>query len=382
MAVEKGEEKIYSFSCCTLMFIMITASFLGLASFIMFQNIKHNAYIAGLVGMILGLIFLFSFILLKKNMKNMDILEYNVDVFGKVFGNILNVIITLAIFIIATIFLQNIAQFINSNYLVETSLIYIKILLLAPVAYAATKKIATISKISQIIFIFDILFFIISLAGVFEEFDFKRIMPVLSCSTHDLINSSLVFTICGLFSIFLLTVIPESKVHEDKKHNKKLILMYFISCIHIILIMLFVTLTLGEELLPLYKFPEYLTLQEFSLFTIVERVENTLSIQFVLNMFVILTMMVYFIYNCIKKIIKRCFNQNGNVLLQKGRYENLITIIISLLIMIFTSMFYKSTVMFAHFVEEYLIYIIGLGFVLPMYISLIGGVFKRKKENN
>lgn len=376
MAVDKGEEKIYSFSCCTLMFIMITSSFLGLTSFIMFQNIKQNAYISGIIGMILGLIFLFSFILLKKNMKGVDILDYNIYVFGKFFGNLINIFINISVFIIATIFLKNIVEFINSNYLIETSLIYIEILFLAPVAYAASKKISTISKLSQVIFIFDIIFFIVSLAGVFQEFDFKRLMPVLTCSTSDLIKSSLVFTICGLFSIFLLTTIPDSKVYEDKKHNKKMILMYFISCIHIIFIILFVTVTLGEELLPLYRFPEYLTLQEFSLFSILERVENTLSIQFILNVFLILTMMVYFIYNSIKKIIKKNFNKIGNFILQKNEYECLITIIICSLIMIFSNMFYNSLVLFDEFIEKNLMYIILIGFIFPMFLTLIGGIIK------
>ena len=378
MVEDKNEEKIYSFSYCTILFLMISSSFLGLTSFIVFQNLKHNAVISAVIGAILGIILLFSLLKIKKNMGEMDIIEYNIYVFGKIIGNVINVILNVAIFIIASIFLENMCIFINSNYLLDTSLIYIKILMLAPIAYAVSKKIATISRISQIIFIFNILFFIISIIGLFPKFDFERLMPVLSCSYPELGFSSVVYAICGNFTLFLLTIIPAKKVFIDKFQNRKIIFMYLFVNIFIILIMLIVVIVLGENLIKIYKYPEYLTLQEYSVFSIIERVENTLSLQFVLNVFVSLIMMVYFIYTSIKKLSKKIFTKIGKDILEKKEYESITSIIICILILIFTNVVYFSSVTFNQIIKDVYLYIVLIGIIIPMMFTMIIGSIKNK----
>lgn len=380
VSVDKGEEEIYSFSYWTTMFVMIVSSFLGLTAYMIYQKISHNAYFSGIVGTIIGFLFLFGLINLRRYMGNKDIFEYNTFVFGKVLGNIINIFLVCVVFFIATIFFETISQFVNSNYLIETSVNYIKVLLLSPIAFAASKKISTISKISQGIFIATLFFFAISYIGVFGQFDIKRIFPVMSCGIDGVLKYGITYACTGLFSMFLLTCIPNSKIHDDNKTVLKMVLVYLFANVLVTLIMFAVVLTLGEELVAIYKFPEYLTLQEFSIFSIIERVENILALQFILFNFLTLTIMVYFIYNYIKRIIKGLAPKLSKEVLNKNYLEISITIGICLVIWIFTNCFYKSSLFLTQIIKNYYIYITLGGVILPMFIILFFGILKNMKN--
>lgn len=377
---DKGEEEIYSFSYWTTMFVMIISSFLGITAYMIYQKISHNAYFAGIIGTVIGFLLLFGLINLRKYMGDKDIFEYNIFLFGNIFGNIVNIFLVCVVFFIATIFFETIAQFVNSNYLIETSVNYIKVLLLSPIAFAASKKISTISKISQGIFIATLFFFSISYIGIFGQFDIKRIFPVMSCGIDEALKCGIIYACTGLFSMFLLTCIPNSKIHSDNKNVLKMVLVYLFANIIIVLIMLAVVLILGEELILIYKFPEYLTLQEFSIFSIIERVENILALQFILFNFLTLTIMVYFIYNYIKRIIKGLAPKLSKEVLNKNYLEISITIGICLVIWIFTNCFYKSSLFLTYIIKNYYIYITLGGVILPMFIILFFGILKNMKN--
>lgn len=373
-------KKIYEISYLSIMYLMITSSFLGLTSFLMFQEVKHNAYISVFIGSLIGIIFLASFIKIKKMAKDKDIIDYNIEIFGKFFGTIINIILNLSVFFVGCIFFQNIIMFVNTNYLMETSIIYVKILLLCVVAFTSSKKIFTIMKTGNIILILNVLFFVISIIGIFPRFKLIRIFPILNCSLKELICSSLIYTVCGLFSMFLLTIIPNEKIRKDIKNNKKIIWTYIISNLVVLVIFITIVLTLGEKLVEVFKYPEYLTLQEYSLFSIIERVENTLSLQFVLNTFISITIMVYFIYVSVNKIIKKIYEKLNKE--YKKNHEAAISYIICLAILCFTSIFFNSSVLFTEILKKYYFYIILFGIIIPMFITLIVGSIKNKYKSN
>lgn len=373
---KRQNQKVYELSYLSMMFLMIASSFLGLTSFLMFQEVRQNTFIACLIGFGIGFLFLFSFIKIKKMANEKDIIDYNIEVLGKFFGNAINIILNLSIFFVACVFFQNIIMFVNTNYLMETALSYIKILLLCVVAYTSSKKIFTIMRAGNIIIVLNVLFFILSIIGVFPKFKIERMYPILNCDIRSLINSSLVYAVCGMFTMFLLTIIPNSKVHKDNKNTKKVLITYILANIFIIVIILCTTMTLGEKLLEIFKYPEYLTLQEFSLFSIIERVENTLSLQFILNTFVTLSVMVYFMYISINKLVRYIYMKQDKV--YKEGYETLISYIICILILIFTNIFFKSSVLFTEQLKKYYFYIILFGIIAPMIITLICSIIKEK----
>ena len=64
---------------------------------------------------------------------------------------------------------------------------------------------------------------------------------------------------------------------------------------------IFITLgNLGINLSQLYQYPEYIVLKRINLFEFLDRIENLLSIQRILKIYISLSFFTYFISNTIK----------------------------------------------------------------------------------
>ena len=352
------EQKIYSFSYMCMMCIVVFSSFIGIGSYLLFQGVKQNAVIASLSGTILGILIFILFLILNKNMKDMNIIEYNKYIFGNFIGNIFNIILNVTVFFIASVFLQNIVNFINTNYLLETSTLYIKILLIAPICYAASQKITTISNISVAVFFIDLAIVIVSFFGMQSQIKFERIYPIMSCGFGEFAKYSILYAICGIFGIFLLNIVSKKERYDDTKIVKKFFIMYFVANLFCIVVIFFTVAVLGADLVYIYNYPEYFITQEFSLFSIIERVENTLCLSFIFNAFFTITLMIYFISKSITISLNLKMKKDDNVLYKDKNYYFVIPIIITSIMILFTDKFFKSPLKFNEFIDNYYIVLI------------------------
>lgn len=344
------------------------SGFIGMASYIMFYYSNIDSYISAILGSIIGIIPLLIFVFLMKHSENKDILELNTSLFGKIFGNILNFILNLTILFMAIVALYNISQFTEIQYMPDTDTNYLKILILVPIVYAASKNITVISKISQIILIINFLIFVFTLLGFIGKCDITNIFPIMQDGAMPVLKSTLIYFIFSTFPTFMLTIIPQDKVMQEKHKTRKIFFMYGLGNLMLIVIILTTILILGGDLIPMFRYPEYIALKRFQLFGLIERVENTLSLQFVFNTIMYLIISFHFIIQSLKKILKN--NQR----------ENFFPYILAIIILIASNLIFKNTVESSNFIKNYIPYIISIGIFSPMIITFLGLIIKNLKN--
>lgn len=344
------------------------SGFIGMASYIMFYYSNIDSYISAILGSIIGIIPLLIFVFLMKHSENKDILELNTSLFGKIFGNILNFILNLTILFMAIVALYNISQFTEIQYMPDTDTNYLKILILVPIVYAASKNITVISKISQIILIINFLIFVFTLLGFIGKCDITNIFPIMQDCAMPVLKSTLIYFIFSTFPTFMLTIIPQDKVMQEKHKTRKIFFMYGLGNLMLIVIILTTILILGGDLIPMFRYPEYIALKRFQLFGLIERVENTLSLQFVFNTIMYLIISFHFIIQSLKKILKN--NQR----------ENFFPYILAIIILIASNLIFKNTVESSNFIKNYIPYIISIGIFSPMIITFLGLIIKNLKN--
>ena len=340
------------------------SGFIGMASYIMFYYSNIDSYISAILGSIIGIIPLLIFVFLMKHSENKDILDLNTSLFGKIFGNILN----LTILFMAIVALYNISQFTEIQYMPDTDTNYLKILILVPIVYAASKNITVISKISQIILIINFLIFVFTLLGFIGKCDITNIFPIMQDGAMPVLKSTLIYFIFSTFPTFMLTIIPQDKVMQEKHKTRKIFFMYGLGNLMLIVIILTTILILGGDLIPMFRYPEYIALKRFQLFGLIERVENTLSLQFVFNTIMYLIISFHFIIQSLKKIFKN--NQR----------ENFFPYILAIIILIASNLIFKNTVESSNFIKNYIPYIISIGIFSPMIITFLGLIIKNLKN--
>lgn len=343
------------------------SGFVGMASYIIFSYSNIDTYLSAILGTLIGIIPLLIFIFIMKHSEDKDIVDLNNTIYGKIFGNILNIILNASVLFMAIMALYNISQFMDINYMPDTNTNYLRILILVPIVYAASKNITVISKISQIILAINFAIFILTILGCIGTCKVDNIFPIMKDGVLPVISSTIIYVIFTTFPIFLLTIIPQSSVMQEKYKSRKIFFMYFLGNFMLIAIIITTILILGEDLLPLFRYPEYTSLKRFELFKIIRRIENTLSLQFVFNSIMYLIVSFHFIIQSLKKIFKNT------------QRENLFPYILAVIVLIFSNLLFKNTVESTMFIKKYIPYIVSAGIFIPMILTFIGLLFKKIK---
>lgn len=353
-------ERVSFFGYQSFIFTLIRALTISIGSYLMFKISQVDTHISTLVGFLIALIPFAMFMTISKNKNELDILDLNTKLFGKFFGNVLNVILNIVFIFLGSLILYVITQYIDIQYIPDTSSRYVKILIMMPVIYAATKNIATIARISQVVLFINVGIFILSLFGLLSEFSYDNLLPVFSMDITSILKSSLIFALSISTPIFLITIIPQKQVVK-KEYSKKKMLVFFTASVIILAIVIVTTiLILGIDVINIYRYPIYMALRQFSIFTIIERLERFLSLQFLGDVIIYLILTVHFTAVSLKKVIKI------------NKKQNYFSIFVGIVILLLAMFVFKNTVMVNKLIEKYYMYILLLGVLFPMSITYIG----------
>ncbi len=367
-------DKVQSMGYSSFVYALMINPFLGMAIYNIFKIAKVDTWVSALVGGIIGIIPLLLILYIIKHSNGDNILDLNIRIFGKVFGNIMNVLINISVILFVSLILYNLSLFLNTQYIPDTSSLYIKILIIIPVIYGASKSISTLSRVSQIVLIINVILFLISLFGIAGDVNFNNLLPVMSDGILNPIVGAIQYVIFGVLPLFFLTIIPTKLVPNSEKITKKVSIMYIVVNVILFIIFFVTTAILGYEIISIYKYPEYMVLKRFSLFEIVERVENTLAIQFVFSMFVSITFGASFINTSLKRVFK------------KVKSQQLFAYIVGIALIIISTVMFKNSDMATQFILNVAPYIIGITLSFFIITTFIGVFVKEKrcisKSNN
>lgn len=358
--VPQDIERISFFGYQSFIFTLVRALTISIGSYLMFKISQVDTHISTLIGFLIALIPFAMFMTISKNKDKLDILDLNTKLFGKLFGNILNIILNVVFLFLGALILYVITQYIDIQYIPDTSSIYVKILIMMPVIYAATKNIATIARISQMVLFINLGIFVLSLFGLVSEFSYYNLLPVFSMDIKSVLHSSLIFALSISTPIFLMTIIPQNKVVKKEYSKKKVLTFFTLSVLSLAIVIVTTILILGIDVINIYRYPIYMALRQFSIFTIIERLERFLSLQFLADVMIYLILTVYFVSVGLKRVIKI------------KKKENYFSIFVGIVILLLAIFIFKDTVMVNKLIEDYYMYILLFGILVPVSITYIG----------
>lgn len=363
----KPNDKITVFGFSSFFVTLMSSGFLGMGSYIIFSLTNIDSYISAILGMILGFIPHLIFMYIMNHSDNKDIIDLNISLFGKPIGITLNVVLNAVVIFMSIISLYNISQFVDIQYMPETESVYLKILILLPIAYAASKSIATITKISQVFLFTKIGFVIITIIGLLKSIDITLVHPIMKNGVTPTFIGALVYMIFLTYPLLLLTIIPKNQIVEEKHQKRKMLVMFLVANLLVIVRFFLVTVVLGEDIIPMLRYPEYIVLKKFKLFSLIERVENILALYFVFNNIMYQIVSFYFIIASLKKI----------KIFKKVKNENVYPYILATLVLISATLIFKNTVQAANIIKNYVPYIIVCGIFVPVLVTFFALLFKK-----
>lgn len=357
------KEKINNLELSSTLFLLMFSCTLGIAPYITINLASIDAYFGVIFGFFIGLIPLFIFIY---------IFNYEIDkplhiktkiIFGNLLGTIINIIIILIYFILAITTLFNISNFIISQYLTDTPIILVAAIFSLTVYHAINKGIIPICKTSLIYVIIILVLFILGIIGLVPEIKLENLKPLLTEGIKNPLISGIVYSLILTTPINSILLIPKNNIENNKKTTKYIIITYLIVAIMIILISIITSSCLGRYLLKTYQYPVYITLKKISIFGFIDRIENFLSIQWILSSFILLSLTSYY--------IKSNINKTNN---------KLINLFITTIITITPIKIFKNNTTFNNYLNNIYPYILIINIILFIIIFIFLCIKKKKQH--
>ncbi len=330
-----------------LNYFITRSSMFGIGFFLMFKHASKDAWIAVILGTLIGIGILYFYKFIKDFFRNQNI--YNT--LKKTFiGKIYLIILYLFYLFLITLILVLLPMFVNSFYLLYTPKILIVLPFLLLAYYITTKEKYVLESLSSFLCVISISIIIIYAFFLTKYLDFNNLTPILSTKVSEVIKAAFIYA--------SLTSVPQIiTIHYHGNSFKDDLKGYLLASFLTFTITIFTTLALGEYLIKVYSFPEYAVLKQIKLLDFIENIENLSSFIWYFDLFITLA--------TLTTNIKEILPKKGNI------FSNIITLLIILYISVFIiGKNYRLIITF-FYMTPYILYIFFFLFItLLIYLKI------------
>lgn len=316
--------KVSSIQIGMLLALVCCSFYLGISDIILLRTSENEVLIAMIIGVILGLIPVLMYLKVNSSLPNLNIYKKNIKLFGKVIGNIINILIIIIYMVMLTIAIRAIVIFVTSKYLQNTPFYFVGTLVIITCLIICFNGLETIARVSQLSFFASIVFMVIIEFFLIQYVEIGNIIPMISEGNYlsDIFKGAIYYAAtCSLLSMLLLTI-SKSKIKDKEKYNKNIIIFYFIGSLSLVIVMFFVVSCFGYKMGSLFRYPEYILLKKIGISGSELHLENLLAFRWIFYMLALANLSLYGIIHGIKHFSK------------KIKLNKIITIVISLICMI------------------------------------------------
>ena len=247
----------------TLTFFCIRALFFGTGISYAILSLKQDAWIAILIAFAVG----FLMLILKEKINNFTHFKIIRLLFASFL--LLYAILSMQTFI--------------ANFFLDKTPAWVIILPLIWLVYVVCKKgLKTITRVAQCFLPISTLLLVTTYITLGPMIKFDNFLPVFDNNWLEIIKCGLMLGIIGIAPIFLI-----AKKHQESKK------VFVFSFGTIFLIVICIIGVLGHRIASIYQYSEYIVLKKIVIFDFLEKMENILSITWILDLFILMSLSSY-----------------------------------------------------------------------------------------
>lgn len=348
-------KKINTLGLSSIMVFMMVNMYSGINLTLIKNTTGINALLAVLLSNIIGLIPLLLFFYISKYKSDLP-LNSKINSLFKKTGQIINLLLSLIILTIGITILYNTTNFISSQLLFRTPMLLISIIIIAIAIYHNTKGITSITRVSLILLILNIVLFILSFFSLIPDIKIDNFLPFLKEDTQNIFLNALKLTSINILPIITILIIPKENTNNPKKYTKNIVTAYLTSCLITLLVIIETYGILGNSLIKIYEYPEYIVLNKVILFDFLERIENIISNYWLIGGYIYITIIIYYI--------------SSSSSLSKKVNKLFLNIAIGIIIIVLSTIIFKNNTIFYHYIKNIYPYITLSLFLFYLIISL------------
>lgn len=347
----------------SLIWFIIRSGYIGLSISNIIITSKQNSWISCILALIIGIIPLLLFLYLRKK-SHLSILEYN-DLLFKKKSKYINITLGLGILFYVIINFWNLVYFVQTQFLFKTKYIYIIICFIIPILYGSIMGIKSIARSSLLFLYLTILTIIIIILGIYSNVSLENIEPIVLFN-NNILYGSIILVSYNILPLFMLLFINKKNI---KKYNSHLsIIMYILSILSIIIGVFLTISCLGGDWASFYNYPEFHVLKKVKIGGFVDRLENILSWEWIISIFIICMLGINFTSNIIKKEL--------NI-----KKTNIVKFVLCCLIILICELLFKVNIDINSYSKNIFIIIMTLIFFIIPLIIFIKSLLQKMQSN-
>lgn len=357
--VKKTEYSIFSA-------FLMRCLFTGPVVYSVLHIARQDGWISMLLSLVLSFIPLFIYYLLLNHDSKLNIVGLSHKYLG-ILGKIITLLLSLFVFFQASMVLWNMINFISSQYLYQTPLVVISILFMVAILYLSSRGLSAMGRSGIVMFIISIMLFFLSFFSLFTKISIKEVFPIFEFGAIPIIHASGVSLSYNVLPLFVLLIIPKDNIEDNKKMVRSFLKIYLFIFITLFLVVFTVTAIFGIKLASLYQYPEFHILKTINIGNFFQRVETVLSVQWIFDSIMAISLYMYFIKTSIVQTFKLKIK------------DIWILFTISILLIILTSNVFPNNTIAENFYMNILPILNGIFFgLIPLLILIVAKLRKNK----
>jgi spore germination protein KB len=288
--LENGKIGVNQFTVLVMIFtigssILVAPS--GLAS-----EAKQDAWLAAILGVGGGLLFVWLYITLGNLYPEYNLIEYSEKILGRWLGKMVSLFFISYFFILSAFLLREIGDFMTTQIMPETPIQAIHILFLSIVIMGARLGLETLTRASEILLPWVIMLFLFLVIFLFPQFETTKIQPILAEGVKPVLRST--FTFLGLpFLELVVFLMIFPYVNRTKKAGKAFLVGTLLGGVVIIIITALSIFVLGADFTARNSYPSYVLAKKINVGDFLERLEAIVAGIWFITIFFKLTICFY-----------------------------------------------------------------------------------------
>ena len=262
----------------SVMYFLSRAVFLGVGYSLIFDKAGKDAWISVILGTLLGLLMIYpiSKILKYKKEKSLKELFKEMKLLG-IFIKIFYFAFLIFLLYECIVIMQTMT---TSFFLINSPPLFVGLSGAFLVIMTIKENDTTLFKVAESLITIAVVTVLITVLLLIPYGETEAFLPLLTTTPKMIFIGAIYFATMSTAPL-LLTL-------DFKDDGNDLIKMYLFTSAILLIICVLITLVLGPELISIYRFPEYMVLKRIKFMDFVEKIENIISIIWILDAFMIL----------------------------------------------------------------------------------------------
>ncbi len=333
-------------------------------------GVAHNdAWISSLISLIIGFFAVTFISKVGLISSNLSFVELSEKVLGRFIGKLVSILYLSFFFLMTTILIWIIGDFVKTQIMPETPLLAIYIIFTMISLYGCRLGIETIGRASEVFIPWVILLLLLMLISLFHEFELKNAFPILENGFIPILRGTYITLGLPLFELAVfLMIIP--MVSDKTKVTKAFQKGFLFGSLCLFFVTVSSILVLGADFTERNTFPVYTLGKKVAIIGLLERIEVFVAVIWFLGIYFKLTISMYACLQGISKLLK----------LQDYRSISLpFGVLVAVASLVVFPSFVTSIVFLRY---SWIPLTILVGFFLPLTILVVDFAKKRKNKKS